>query len=97
MPTVLIVDDDLKLLKMLQRTLVYENLSVLTATNGMEALPIVDAQKPDLLIVDWMMPKMDGLALIRRLRDEENYTLVLDAHRSRRHRKPGRWAGERRR
>ena len=77
MPTVLIVDDDLKLLKMLQRTLVYENLSVLTATNGMEALPIVDAHKPDLLIVDWMMPKMDGLALIRRLRDEENYTLVL--------------------
>jgi two-component system response regulator MprA len=77
MPTVLIVDDDLKLLKMLQRTLVYENLSVLTAANGMEALPIVDAQKPDLLIVDWMMPKMDGLALIRRLRDEENYTLVL--------------------
>lgn len=77
MPTVLIVDDDLKLLKMLQRTLVYENLSVLTATNGMEALPIVDAQKPDLLIVDWMMPKMDGLALIRRLRDEENKTMVL--------------------
>lgn len=77
MPTVLIVDDDLKLLKMLQRTLVYENLSVLTAANGMEALPMVDAHKPDLLIVDWMMPKMDGLALIRRLRDEENYTLVL--------------------
>jgi two-component system response regulator MprA len=77
MPTVLIVDDDPKLLKMLQRTLVYENLNVLTATNGLEALPLVQAQKPDLLIVDWMMPKMDGLALVRRLRDEENKTLVL--------------------
>ena len=77
MPTVLIVDDDPKLLKMLQRTLVYENLNVLTATNGLEALPLVEAQHPDLLIVDWMMPKMDGLALVRRLRDEENKTLVL--------------------
>jgi two-component system, OmpR family, response regulator MprA len=77
MPTVLIVDDDPKLLKMLQRTLVYENLNVLTATNGLEALPLLEASHPDLLIVDWMMPKMDGLALVRRLRDEENKTMVL--------------------
>lgn len=77
MPRVLIVDDDPKLLKMLQRTLVYENLNVLTATNGLEALPLVEAQHPDLIIVDWMMPKMDGLAFVRRLRDEENNTMIL--------------------
>jgi len=46
MPTVLVVDDDQKLLKMLQRTLRYENLTVLTATNGREALPVVRAQQP---------------------------------------------------
>ncbi|HPH94830.1 MAG TPA: response regulator transcription factor [Anaerolineaceae bacterium] len=77
MHSVLIVDDDQKLLKMLQRTLTYENLAVLTAANGQEALPIIAAQKPDLLIVDWMMPKMDGLTLVRRLRAEENRTLIL--------------------
>jgi len=77
MPSVLIVDDDPKLLKMLQRTLVYENLNVLTATNGLEALPLVQAHQPDLIIVDWMMPKMDGLSFIQRLRDEENKTMVL--------------------
>ncbi len=77
MPTVLIVDDDPKLLKMLQRTLVYENLHVLTATNGLEALPIIDAQKPDLLIVDWMMPQMDGVTMIRQLRSDGNKTMVL--------------------
>jgi two-component system, OmpR family, response regulator MprA len=77
MPTVLIVDDDPKLLKMLQRTLVYENLHVLIANNGEEALPIIDAQQPDLLIVDWMMPKMDGVTLIRHLRVDKNKTLVL--------------------
>ncbi len=77
MPTVLVVDDDPKLLKMLQRTLTYENLDVFTAGNGLEALPLVQAHKPDLIIVDWMMPKMDGLAFIQRLRDEEDKTMVL--------------------
>jgi two-component system, OmpR family, response regulator MprA len=76
-PSVLIVDDDPKLLKMLQRTLVYENLNVFTATNGLEALPLVQTHQPDLIIVDWMMPKMDGLSFIQRLRDEENKTMVL--------------------
>ena len=77
MPTILIVDDDPKLLKMLQRTLTYEGLSVVTATNGLEALPLVQTSKPDMIIVDWMMPKMDGLSFIQRLRDDENKTLVL--------------------
>lgn len=77
MPTVLIVDDDPKLLKMLQRTLTYENLSVLTATNGLEALPLVQSQKPSLVIADWMMPKMDGVTFLQRLRADNNKTMVL--------------------
>lgn len=77
MSKVLIVDDDPKLLKMLQRTLVYENLTVFTANNGLEALPLVDQHQPDLIILDWMMPKMDGLTFMHRLRDEQNHTLVL--------------------
>jgi len=77
MPTVLIVDDDQKLLKMLQRTLVYENLNVLTAGNGLEALPLVTSESPDLIILDWMMPKMDGLTFVEKLRGEENDTMIL--------------------
>ncbi|MFN8434514.1 MAG: response regulator transcription factor [Anaerolineales bacterium] len=77
MPSVLVIDDDPKLLKMLQRTLTYESLEVFTANNGLEALPLVQAQKPDLIIVDWMMPKMDGISFIQRLRDEENQTMIL--------------------
>lgn len=77
MPSVLVVDDDQKLLKMLQRTLVYENLTVLTANNGQEALTLVHAQHPDLVVMDWMMPKMDGLTTIRQLRNEGDRTLVL--------------------
>ena len=77
MPTVLIVDDDQKLLKMLQRTLIYEGLTVVTATNGQEALDQVDACQPEIMILDWMMPKMDGLEVAQRLRAENNQTYIL--------------------
>jgi len=77
MPSVLIVDDDPKLLKMLQRTLLYESLHVLTARNGVEALALVADNSPDLIILDWMMPEMDGLTLIQKLRDKQNQIMVL--------------------
>lgn len=77
MPTVLIVDDDHKLLKMLQRTLLYENLNVLTAANGQEALDLMGAHLPDMIILDWMMPGMNGISLMHRLRDEDNQTPIL--------------------
>lgn len=77
MPTVLIVDDDPKLLKMLQRTLAYENFTVFTASNGLEALPLVKAQQPQLIILDWLMPKMDGLTFIEKLRESDDQTMVL--------------------
>ncbi len=77
MPKVLITDDDQKLLKMLKRTLAYENMDVLTASTGVEALEIVGRQKPDVMILDWMMPEMDGLELIQRLRDMNNRLPVL--------------------
>ncbi|MEN6556381.1 MAG: response regulator transcription factor, partial [Anaerolineaceae bacterium] len=77
MPKILITDDDQKLLKMLKRTLTYENMDVLTASTGVEALEIVSQQKPDVLILDWMMPEMDGLELVQRLRDMNNRLPVL--------------------
>lgn len=77
MPTVLIVDDDQKLLKMLQRTLTYEGVNVVTAVNGQEALAQVDARQPDIIILDWVMPKMDGLAVMQRLRAENNRAFIL--------------------
>ncbi len=77
MAGILIIDDDPKLLKMLERTLIYEGFEVLTASNGLDGLTMIDAHHPDLLIVDWMMPKMDGLSLIQALRKEDDKTMVL--------------------
>ena len=77
MSTILIVDDDQKLLKMLQRTLTYEGLKVITAANGLEALAQVDANRPEIIILDWMMPKLDGIEVLQRLRAENNQAFIL--------------------
>ncbi len=77
MPTVLIVDDDPKLLKMLGRTLSYEGLRVFSATNGGEALATVQAQHPDVIILDWLMPGIDGIEVMKRLRAAKDHSLIL--------------------
>ena len=68
MATVLIVDDDPKLLTMLRRTLVYEGFRVFSATNGTEALGEVQAHRPDVVVLDWLMPGLDGIGVLEHLR-----------------------------
>ena len=65
---VLIVDDDPKTRRVLREILEPLNHSVLEAGNGREALPLVAQHEPDLMIVDILMPEMDGLETIRFLR-----------------------------
>jgi two-component system response regulator MprA len=77
MEMVLIVDDDPRLLKMLRRTLAYEGLHILTAENGREAIEQASRHAPDVIILDWMMPEMDGLEVIHRLRARDNKALIL--------------------
>ncbi len=55
MPTVLWSMMIQNYFKMLQRTLTYENLKRINASSGLEALTIINAHKPDFLIVDWIM------------------------------------------
>ena len=77
MATVLIVDDDRKLLKMLRRTLIYEGFDVVTAADGHEALTQVEAHRPDVIVLDWLMPGLDGIAVTERLRAAHDETMIL--------------------
>src|SRR5262245_24247975 len=77
MATVLVVDDDPKLLNMLRRTLVYEGFHVFSAANGAEALSEVQARRPDVVVLDWMMPGKDGIGVLKHLRASNDKTLVL--------------------
>src|SRR5437016_2171447 len=66
--TVLVVDDDGPILRMLERTLSADGYDVTAASGGGEALAAVERSVPDLVILDVAMPGVDGLAVCRRLR-----------------------------
>lgn len=67
-PQILVVEDDSDLRKILRAILMREGYSVLTAGDGEEGLEVVEAHHPDLILLDVMMPKMDGRELCRRLK-----------------------------
>jgi two-component system response regulator MprA len=80
MATILIVDDDRKITDMLRRTLTYEGYRVATAADGREALAQAQAELPDLVVLDWLMPGPDGLEVAKRLRaTSETRILMLTA------------------
>jgi two-component system response regulator MprA len=65
---ILIIEDDPAILKLLQRGLSYEGYMVDVATDGRMGLNLARDHHPDLVILDWMLPGMDGLEVCRRLR-----------------------------
>jgi CheY-like chemotaxis protein len=67
-PLILVVDDQPINIKLLERKLQRENLDVLTATNGKECLDAVGRATPDLILLDVMMPEMDGIETCERLK-----------------------------
>ena len=77
MATVLIVDDDQKLLNMLRRTLSYEGFQVLTAADGNAALAQAQQHRPDVIVLDWMLPGLDGIGVMNQLRAADDKTLIL--------------------
>jgi two-component system alkaline phosphatase synthesis response regulator PhoP len=68
--TILIVDDEVDLVDLLKYNLEQEGYSVVTATNGADALDIARRAAPDLIVLDVMMPGMDGIEVCRRIRKD---------------------------
>ncbi len=77
MPNILIVDDDPKLIEMLRRTLRYEGYRVATAANGLEALAKSQTERLDLVVLDWLMPDLDGPEVAKRFRAAGNTPILM--------------------
>jgi class 3 adenylate cyclase len=70
---VLIVDDEPFNLDLLEQELADQNYAIERANDGMEALEKVESFKPDVILLDYMMPKMNGIEVVKRLRQDEKY------------------------
>lgn len=77
MPTVLIADDNQKVVDMLRRTLIYEGYEVVTALDGYEALAQAQAHRPDVIVLDWLMPGVDGLEVARRVSKADRIPIIM--------------------
>jgi two-component system KDP operon response regulator KdpE len=73
---VLLVDDDAKLVRLLRESLESEGYEVLSASNGLEGLRELYTGRPDLLVLDIMMPRMDGWETLRRVREMSDVPVI---------------------
>lgn len=77
MSTILIVDDEPRYLRLLEANLRTEGYDVLTATDGTQAVETFSATPVDLILMDVMMPKMDGFAACQRIREFSNVPIII--------------------
>ena len=75
--TVLIAEDDRQVREALERILVFEGYRVVATTDGAQALDAVERERPDAIVLDIMMPVLDGLDTCRRLRARGDHTPIL--------------------
>jgi DNA-binding response OmpR family regulator len=75
--TVLVVDDEARLVSLVETYLTQSGFRVVTAPNGREALSVAQRQNPDLIILDIMMPEMDGYEFMRIYRAEHDTPIIL--------------------
>ena len=75
--TVLVADDDPHLLRLVTRNLQFEGYEVLPASDGQQALEQIEAKRPDLVLLDVMMPKLDGFTVCYRTRAFSVVPIIL--------------------
>ena len=73
---VLIVDDEAGIRDSL-RLLLKQNFDVMVAADGEQALGMIQEEPPDLILLDLMMPRLDGMETLKRLREQENRIPVV--------------------
>lgn len=74
---ILVVDDDPKITAMLRRSLIFEGYDVQEAADGYQALELLADQQPDLVILDIMLPGLDGIDVCRKVRQESAVPVLM--------------------
>ncbi|MGD9118981.1 MAG: response regulator transcription factor [Dehalococcoidia bacterium] len=74
---VLVVDDDIRMLRMMKRMLELENFQAITANNGESALKAFERETPDLVLLDIMMPDMNGYTVCQHIREFSDVPIIM--------------------
>lgn len=74
---ILTVDDEPRFVRLIEANLVAAGYSVFTATRGVQALELIVQNKPDLVLLDVMMPEMDGFEILDRIREFSNIPVIM--------------------
>jgi DNA-binding response OmpR family regulator len=74
---ILIVDDEPRYLRLLEANLKTEGYSVVTASDGLQAIEVFSAQPVDLVLMDVMMPRLDGFGACQRIREFSNVPIII--------------------
>lgn len=74
---ILVVDDEIEIVRALRRTLTAHGYKVFTASSGEEAVEVTSKRRPDLLLLDLLLPGMSGLEVCRRVRAESNVPIIV--------------------
>ena len=74
---ILIVEDDLTLLETLEYNLAAEGYQIITAADGLTALEMAREEQPDVILLDLMLPRLDGFEVCRILRREMNVPILM--------------------
>lgn len=75
--TILIVDDEKMIINLLTHNLTKEGYNVLEAKDGLEAISVAQEKKPDLILLDVMLPKLDGLSVCKRIKNIMNVPILM--------------------
>lgn len=73
----MVVDDDIRMLRMMKRMLELDGFQVITANNGETALKTYEKETPDLILLDIMMPDMNGYTVCRRIREFSQVPIIM--------------------
>ena len=76
-PHIIVVDDEKEILRLLKRTLEPEGYDVATVNGGVSALLLMEERQPDLVILDIMMPGLDGFRVLELIRQHSNVPVIM--------------------
>lgn len=76
-PKIMIVDDELEIVSVIEDYLNKEGYRTITASNGSEVLKLVESEKPNLIVLDWMLPGMSGIEICKELRMTGSIPIIM--------------------